>query len=94
MMYMGIDLGVEIVVFALTILVLRSVFPDVSAWRILSGLLKMHMYPMVMSAFLAWYVALLFQRTELGMDTSIRFSWVSCNGNENSTWLGGFDWKC
>ena len=94
MMYMGIDLGVEILVFGLTILTLRKVFPDVSAWRILSGLLKMHTYPMVMYAFTVWYVALLFQSTQSGMDTSFRFSWVSCNGNENSTWLGGFEWEC
>ena len=94
MMYIGIDLGVEILVFAFTILTLKKVFPDVSAWRILSGLLKMHAYPMVINAFAQWYFALLFQSTQFGMDTTFRFSWVSCNGKENSTWLGGFDWKC
>ena len=94
MMYMGIDLSVEVLVFGFTILTLKKVFPDVSAWRILSGLLKMHTYPMVMNAFVAWYTALLFQSTQFGMDTSFRFSWMSCHGKENSTWLGGFDWEC
>jgi hypothetical protein len=94
MMYMGIDLGVETLVFAFTILTLRKIFPDVSAWRILSGLLKMHMLPMSIYMSTAWYMALLFQRPQLGMDTTFRFSWVGCHGKENSTWLGGFDWEC
>ena len=94
MMYMGIDLGVEIVVFVFTILVLKKISPDVSAWRVLSGLLKMHMYPMILTMCLAWYVSLVFQCTPFGMDTTFRFSWIKCNGNENSTWIGGFDWKC
>jgi hypothetical protein len=93
-MYMGIDFGVEIVVFVLTIVTLRSIFPDVSAWRVLSGLLKMHFYPMVMCMYAGWYFALLLQSTHLGMDTTFRFSWLECGGKENSTWLGGFDWEC
>ena len=94
MMYMGIDLGVEMVVFVLTIMMLRKILPDVSAWRVLSGLLKMHMYPMAMFMYTAWYVAILIQSTHLGMDTTFRFSWLECNGKENSTWLGGFEWEC
>ncbi|MDC3321367.1 hypothetical protein OAV88_02080, partial [bacterium] len=82
------------VVFVLTIMMLRKILPDVSAWRVLSGLLKMHMYPMVMGMYAAWYVALLFQSTHFGMDTTFRFSWLECNGKENSTWLGGFEWEC
>ena len=94
MMYMGIDLGVEIVVFVLTTLTLRKIFPNVSAWRVLSSLLKIHTYPMVMVMCMVWYCGLIFQRTQFGMDTTFRFSWIKCDGNENSTWLGGFDWEC
>jgi hypothetical protein len=94
MMYMGIDLGVEILVFMLTILILSNVLISVSAWRVLSGLLKMHLYPMAMCIFLAWYGPLLFQSTHFGMDMTFRFSWLKCGGKENSTWLGGFDWEC
>ena len=90
MMYMGIDLGVEVMVFALTIVTLKKIFPDVSAWRVLSGLLKMHAFPMVIYMCMAWYVALRFQSTHGGMDTTFRFSWLKCDGKENSTWLGGF----
>ena len=93
-MYLCIDFGVEILVFAFTILTLRKIFPGVSAWRIISGLLKMHIYPMSICMFAGWNVALLFQSTQFGMDTTFRFSWVGCNGKENSTWLGGFDWEC
>jgi len=94
MMYMGIDLGVEIVVFMLTIVLLRKILPHVSVWKVLSGLLKMHFYPMAMYMYAAWYFALLFQSTNGGMDTTFRFSWLECGGKENSTWLGGFDWEC
>ncbi len=94
MMYMSIDLGVEVIVFVLTILTLRSILPDVSAWRILSGVLRMHLYPMLVFMFGVWYVSLLFQNVMCGMDTTFRFSWLKCKGNENSTWLGGFDWEC
>jgi len=94
MIYMGIDLGVEILVFAITVVTLRNILPDISAWRVLSGLLKMHFYPMLMFMFLSWYVALVFQSTQCGMDTSFKFSWLECSGKKNSTWLGGFDWEC
>ena len=92
MMYMGIDLGVELLVFAMTILTLKTILPDISAWRVLSGLLKMHAFPMVINMCAAWYCSLLFQSTQFGMDTTFRFSWLKCDGKENSTWLGGFDW--
>ena len=45
-MYLGIDLGVEVLVFALTIVTLKRVLPNISPWRVLSGVLKMHTYPM------------------------------------------------
>jgi hypothetical protein len=94
MVYMGIDLGVEIVVFVLTIVTLRKILPVVSAWRVLYGLVKMHFFPMVLSVFGTWYVALLFQSAHVGMDTTFRFSWLKCGGKENPTWLGGFNWEC
>ena len=94
MTYMGIDLGVEFSVFALTIVTLKTILPDISAWRVLFGLLKMHAFPMAISMCGVWYCALLFQSTQFGMDTTFRFSWLKCDGKENSTWLGGFDWEC
>jgi len=94
-MYVCVDLGVEVVVFLFTVLILRKILPNISAWRVLSGLLKMHFFPMVLMIFLAWYCSLLFQCTHFGMDTSFSFSWLECgDGKENSTWVGGFDWEC
>jgi hypothetical protein len=93
-MYMKIDLGAEILVFTFTIITLSRIFPDVSVWRVLSGLLRMHFIPMLMVMCCVWYAALLLQSTHLGMDTTFRFSWLECGGKENSTWLGGFDWEC
>ena len=94
MMYMGIDLGVELMVFALTIVTLKKILPDISAWRVLCGLLKMHVYPMAINICTAWYCSLTLQSSQFGMDTTFRFSWLKCDGKENSTWLGGFDWEC
>ena len=94
-MYMGIDFGVEILVLILTIVTLRIVLPDVSAWRILSGIFKMHSTTMTMMTISVWFVSLVFQSTHTGMDTSFRFSWLKCDGHSNTTtWLGGFDWEC
>ena len=42
MMYIGVDLGVELVVFALTVVVLKRMYPEFSAFRILRGLLRTH----------------------------------------------------
>ena len=94
MVYMGIDLGVELIVFVMTIFALRSITPDISVWRILSGLLRMHVYPMSIYMFTVWYACLFFQSTMTGLDTTFRFSWIGCKGNENSTWVGGFDFEC
>ena len=96
MLYIGIDLAVEIFVFMFTILTLRIIFPDVSAWRVLSGLLKNHLLPMSVYMCGTWYFALLFQSTQTGMDPTLRFSWLKCDdAKENSTtWVGGFDYEC
>ena len=40
LIYTCIDLGVELIVFAFTVLALKRVFPELSAWRILRGLVK------------------------------------------------------
>ena len=42
LMYTCIDLAVELLVFALTVVALKRVFPELSAWRILRGLVKVH----------------------------------------------------
>ena len=54
MMYMGVDLGVEMVVFAGTILVLRRIYPEFEAGRILRGLLRMHWVEIMMMSVAAW----------------------------------------
>ena len=94
MIYIGVDLGVEMVVFAGTILVLRSIYPDFDAGRILRGLLRMHWVEMIMMSFAAWVANLLYQSTYAGVDMTLRFDWSKCRDAENSTWLGGFEWEC
>ena len=94
MMYIGVDLGVEMVVFAGTVLVLRAIYPDFQAGRILRGLLRMHWVEMMMMSVTVWGLNLLYQSTYSGMDMTMRFDWLECRDAENSTWLGGFEWEC
>ena len=94
MMYMGIDLAVEIVVFGGTIFALHQIYPQFKAWRILRGLFRMHAVEMVMLSISAWLLSLLYQSTYTGMDMSLSFSWIKCRNEANSTWLGGFEWEC
>jgi len=92
--YIGVDLGIELVVFAGTVHSLRRIYPEFDAWRILSGLLRTHWVEMLMSSITIWLVNLLFQCTYAGMDMTMKFSWLRCKDESNSTWLGGFDWEC
>ena len=100
MIYIGVDLGVEAVVFGFTVLVLRRIYPEFDVCRILIGLIRMHWVEMVFMSFSVWIGNLAYQSTYSGLDMSLRFSWLSCNDvdeeNKNSTmlWLGGFDWDC
>jgi hypothetical protein len=94
MMYIGIDLGVELVVFVGTVLVLRQIYPEFDAGRILRGLLRTHWVEMAMISLATWIGNLNYQNTYLGMDMTMRFEWLICKDESNSTWLGGFDWEC
>ena len=94
LMYTGIDLGVELLVFGFTIFFLSQIFPELKPWRILSGLVRMHFIPLLMIMTAIWLANLLFQCTFSGMDPLFRFEWLSCENVENSTWIGGFEWDC
>ena len=94
LMYTGIDLLVEICVFGFTVAVLRGIFPDLSVWRILRGLINANFMMMVVFMLVCWVAVLSFQSAYGGMDTTFRFEWIRCKDKENATWLGGFDWEC
>ena len=94
MMYIGVDLGVEITVFIGTVLILSRIYPEFHAGRILRGLVRMHFVEMTMLSFSVWLMNLIFQSTYSGMDMTLRFEWLKCHDVENSTWLGGFEWEC
>jgi hypothetical protein len=94
MTYIGVDLGVEMLVFAGTVVMLRKIYPEFDAGRILRGLLRMHWVEMTMVSFAAWLASLMFQSAYTGLDMSLRFDWVRCRDAENSTWVGGFKWEC
>ncbi len=36
----------------------------------------------------------LYQSAYTGMDMTMRFEWLKCRDEENSTWSGGFEWEC
>ena len=94
LMYIGIDLVVELLVFASTILALRYIFPELNAFRILSGLLRMHSVSMFLIMCAIWLANLFFQCTYSGMDPLFKFQWLGCDGKANSTWVGGYNWDC
>jgi len=91
MMYLGIDLGVELFVFACSIFALRSIYPKFSAWRILMGLVRSNSMMMLTFTVMIWVGVLFFQNTLSGLDLTLKFEWLNCDG-ENATWVGGFDW--
>ena len=90
--YLGIDLGVELVVFVGTVLVLKRIYPNFSAFRILMGLVRSNTAGILSNTIVAWLTILLFQNTLLGLDLTLKFEWLDCDG-ENATWVGGFDWE-
>ena len=94
MAYIGIDLGVEVLVFAGTIAVLHRIYPEFDAARILRGLLRMHWVEMTMVSIVIWFANLLYQSTYSGVDMTMTFTWLHCKDEVNSTWLGGFKWEC
>ena len=75
-------------------MMLRRIYPEFDAGRILKGLLRMHWVEMAMISFVILMANLGFQNTYAGMDMSLKFQWMSCEDEANSTWLGGFDWEC
>ena len=92
--YLLIDIIIEFAMFGFTILCLKSIFPEFSSFRIILGLIRMHSIPMLGLSFAAWVTMFMFQNTYSGMDMSLRFEWLSCNGHPNSTWVGGYRWDC
>ena len=90
-MFLGIDLGIELVVFMISIVIFNRLFPNLSCWRILMGILRMEGIVMIQSSFGAWMTVLFYQTTLSGLDLTLKFEWLNCNG-ENATWVGGFDW--
>ena len=94
MMYTGLDLGVELFVFVCTISILRLMFPELSSWRILSGLIRANFSAMILLMVACWMAMLCFQCLYWGMDPTFRFEWIQCADDENATWNGGFDWDC
>merc|ERR1712146_810320 len=73
LMYTGIDLGVELFVFLVTVFVLKRMFPKLSARNILCGLLRTNSSNMILTTFLIWLNFLAFQSYYFGMDTTFRF---------------------
>ena len=89
--YLGIDLGVELVVFLGTVLVLRRIYPKFSSFRILMGLVRSNSETMLSNTIATWLTILIFQNTLSGFDLTLNFEWLNCD-SENATWVGGFDW--
>ena len=83
---------VEETVFMGSIFVLKRIYPEFDAGRILRGLLKMHWKEMTMLSACVWLASLVFQSTYAGMDMTMKFDWLECKDRANSTWLGGFAW--
>jgi hypothetical protein len=92
MMYIGIDLCVEIVVFSFSIFCLKLIYPQYHAGTILCGLVRTYVVDMLMISLAVWICNLMYQSTYSGMDLTFRFKWIDLSGDEERVWLGGFDW--
>ena len=90
--YLAIDLGAEFIVFLGTVVVLRRIYPKFSAFRILMGLVRSNRELMFSMTIGTWLGVLIFQNTLSGLDLTLKFEWLDCDG-ENATWVGGFDWE-
>ena len=70
LMYTGIDFAIELVVFITTILILQCMFPkQLSARRILCGLIRTNAATMLLLIITTWLAFLSFQCFFLGIDT-------------------------
>ncbi|MDC3321561.1 hypothetical protein OAV88_03060 [bacterium] len=92
MFYMCLDLAVELIVFACSVITLHRIYPQFSSWRILMGLARANFVEIFRYSAAAWLVILMFTNTLSGLDLQLRFEWIGCDG-ENATWVGGFDWE-
>ena len=66
-------------------------YPKFSAFRILMGLVRSGGVIMLSITIQVWLIVLTFQNTFSGLDLTLKFEWLNCDG-ENVTWVGGFDW--
>lgn len=97
LMYVGIDFAVEMAVFTLTVAFLNHMFPEISVWRVLRGLVRTHTKSFIMMSVASWLVVLMFQSLYTGMDMTLKFGWLKCtslSSSNSSGWLGGYDWSC
>lgn len=85
-----IDVAVEFLMFALTVLALWKLFPTISGLRILSRVQSMHFYSMVSFGITFWAGVYRLQHVLSGTDLSFSFEWMRC---ANATWTGsGYHW--
>ena len=75
-MYIGIDLGVELIVFVSTIVALGRIFPKIRPSNVILGLVWKHIVPFTMMLVVSWFGNMLYQCTYSGMDLSFDFSWL------------------
>ena len=81
-------------VFAGTVLMLKRIYPEFDAGRILRGLLRTHWVEFTIATVAVWIGNMYYQSVYLGMDMRMRFEWLDCYDKENSTWVSTFKWEC
>ena len=95
MMYLGLDFVLEGLVFLITVLILKQIYPHFSPIKIITGLFRQHKAEFALLTLGSWSTVLLMQSTYSGMDMSLKFSWWrDCYDHPNRTWVGGFEWQC
>ena len=67
------------------------IYPKFSAFRILMGLIRSNSELMLAQTIAVWMAVLMFQNTLSGLDLTLKFEWLDCDG-ENATWVSGFEW--
>ena len=96
MIYLVIDIGMELLIFSGTYWIVEKMFPRFSARNILLRILgSKHFWAIFIFCCVSWLTCNVMQTTYSGMDTGFEFKWIQSECNDNGealTWVQGFQW--
>lgn len=91
MHYILLDAVVEFVIFAISLVALKIIFPSILPHCVLFGVLNEHHFAFFGLNCAAWMMIYVYQHAYSGVDETFNFDWLHCA--KNATWEGGFEWS-